>query len=103
MLININAYVGYYIYFWPNNEKRNIHHQKWVFHCLSKYSPACAQTNCRSSFSTPIEAPPKKVFKRFNSIFWRRKSFLPQTTLVGFGSSSKTHTADCCFISDSYA
>ena len=27
---------------------------------------------------------------------------LPRTTFVGFGSSSKTHTVDCCFVSGSY-
>ena len=26
-----------------------------------------------------------------------------QTTFVGFGSGSKTHTVDCCFVSSSYA
>ena len=31
------------------------------------------------------------------------KWFFPQTTFVGFGSSSKTHTVDYCFVSGSYA
>ena len=44
------------------------------------YTSACAQITCRSTFSTPIETPPKHVTftatpKQFTSIFETPKVF----------------------------
>ena len=97
----------YSIHFWPNNENVNIH--LWT----GMRSNHLSNDFFRSDWDTPNDSSSIVRFSNFfedfrpHCQFCRRNrrpsaSNLPRTTSVGFDSSSKTHTAECCFMKGSF-
>ena len=69
---------------------------------FSNFSEDFRQTNC----GVPLRIGRPTMLNRHMTSFAEKTGFevlLPRITFFGFGSSSKTYTVDCCFVSGSYA